>query len=153
MNLLWLVICWPLLCVLAQPPPAPLLADQHAALMSVYDGLGSSLVERTYVCRCADAVIIFVFFFIWAGCNDTAVCPRFNASSNCPGLGLNLRLNCTGGKVTMLYVLGSCSQASVVASDVIFMCSPPRDLPFQALTGSIPSTIGQLSALTYLYAV
>jgi hypothetical protein len=95
MNAFWLLaICWSH-CVLTQP----LEAAQHSALMSVYDGLGSSHVDDEVKSFC----IHFLFFaFFRAGCNAT-VCPRFNASSNCTGTGLI----CSGGKVTQLCVLAS----------------------------------------------
>jgi hypothetical protein len=55
MNLLWLVvICWSR-CVLTQP----LESAQYTALMSVYDGLGSSLVAAN-VLRFQS----FFFFFL-----------------------------------------------------------------------------------------
>jgi hypothetical protein len=82
--------------VLAQP----LGFGQHTALMSVYDGLGSSHVDLGVLLHFQ--FFFFFFFFFRAGCNET-VCPRFNESSNCTGSGLI----CTDGNVKELCVLAS----------------------------------------------
>jgi hypothetical protein len=89
-----LVICWSH-CVLTQP----LAANQHIALMSVYDDLGLSLDDSIS----AFSLSFFFFFFLFRPGCAPEVCVRFNASSNCVGDGLI----CAAGNVTDLYVLGS----------------------------------------------
>jgi hypothetical protein len=141
-------------CVLAQP----LQADQHTALMSVYDSIGLSpcfhidmnsfhfcFVCLLGVCVCVCVCVFFFFFFFFffsKGCNTT-VCPRFTLSSECDGS----RLFCIAGRVTMLCVLES---AFLCVDLDRVIC---RSFYQIQLNGSIPSTIGQLSALTVLYIV
>jgi hypothetical protein len=74
-------------------------AAQHSALMSVYDALGASHVDD----EVKSFRIHLLFFVFRAGCIE-AVCPRFDASSNCTGSGLR----CSGGSVTQLCVLERC---------------------------------------------
>jgi hypothetical protein len=76
----------------------PLESAQHAALMSVYDGLGSSAL-REHLPTGAHAFFCCAF----SGCNLTA-CPRFSSSSNCNGS----QLICVGGKVT--HLCGCCEK-------------------------------------------
>lgn len=91
---LWLlVICWSHYAL-----TQPLDPVQYSALMNVYTGLGSLLVDIESLSH------VFGFH---AGCNGT-VCPRF-PNTSCMGL----FLNCSGGSVTYLCVSDSGSVLSL----------------------------------------
>lgn len=115
--------------VLAQP----LDVIEHAALMSVYDGLGSS-------CRFSPAWRLNLFFFVGCNAND---CPRFDVDSNCTANG---NIVCVDGKVTQMCV----RPARLV---LLSFPSPLSNLYRKFLAGTIPPSMGQLRALTYLYVV
>lgn len=70
-------------------------------------------------------------------CNNTSVCPRFSPNSPCIG-----SLKCDGGTVTEMYL---CMCLFVLPS----LCS--SFLSDEKLSGTISSSIGQLSALSRLY--
>jgi hypothetical protein len=93
-------------------------------------------VRRLHVAQ--PPVSDFFFFFFFAGCDATR-CPRFASSSTCTGAGLI----CSLGNVVHLYR----SRASTVWTLNVF---PLRALQQSGLTGTISSSIGQLSALTAL---
>jgi chromosome condensin MukBEF MukE localization factor len=76
-----------------------LKADQHAALMDVYNSIG---LNWPWQCKnlLREPDFFFFFFFI-AGCSS-AVCPRFVPSSlRCVGA----RVACFGGDVKILCIL------------------------------------------------
>jgi hypothetical protein len=141
------------------------------------------LSVRRMLMRSKSICIHFLFFVSRAGCIE-AVCPRFNASSNCIGS----RLICSGGKVTRLCVSRERCVVSLRNARLQGLVGPPfdwvdsvdywtidgthyivrvrvdyygvethasgfarRNLQSNQLTSSIPSTIGQLTALTSLY--
>lgn len=89
--------------------------------------------------RPPDVFFSCCFFLFVSGCN-TMQCPRFSAQSNCMGTGVS----CDGGKVVKLCVC-CCVAALCELCSVLF-----RLLDGFQLNGSIPSTIGELTALTFM---
>lgn len=84
-----------------------------------------------------------------AGCNATA-CPRFSPSSAC-----TTPVNCKGGNVTRLCVLGLIGLLVVVGwfvGDCVIMRHVFHHRTFIRfqLTGTVSPSIGKLTALTYM---
>jgi hypothetical protein len=130
MNAFWLlVMCWSH-CILTQP----LELAQHTALMNVYDALGSSHVMMSSCRR-------FTFCFS----------SRMQQRDSVPAIHCDVKLCWLG--VGLFWwqchaVVRSRERCVVGLSDP---CSPCRVMNGLQLTGSILSTIGQLTALAYLY--
>jgi hypothetical protein len=111
-----------------------LALQQHTALMELYTALGPQNKQTNKA---------VVDFFSFPGC-DTSTCTRFPQNQPCSGVGLE----CSGSNVVALYdaltvVCGLSDQRSVGS----WNC---RYLHDNQLTGTIPSTVGQLTALTRL---
>jgi hypothetical protein len=128
MNAFWLlVICWSH-CVLAQP----LELTQHSALMSVYNGLGSSHVD--------DEVKSFCIHFSGRLQRDNVPTIRCVVGLCWHGVALFWWQSHTDVRSFERCVIGLTNARS-----------SSRLMNRFRLTGSIPSTIGQLTALTTLY--
>lgn len=87
----------------------------------------------------------FSSLLLLPGCN-AAVCPRFASSENCTGLSLI----CSGDNVIRLCVI---SAIPLLPHSPFVFDDSHRYLNNKQLTGSIPSSIGQLAALDTLCVV
>jgi hypothetical protein len=139
--LLLLVICWSH-CVLTQP----LQDDQYIALMNVYDGLGSFPHSRSF------RILRFFFFFFFFFLQD--------ATPQCAHDSMRQRVVSARICVVLMEMSHNCAFEEEAARCLSFFASELqtrvlccRNLPKVQLTGSIPSTIGQLTALDYLYVI
>jgi hypothetical protein len=121
------------------------------------------------------------FFFFSAGCNNATVCPRFNASSSCVGSlltcsgGIVTRLCVLGSEVSASDGLtcqglvrtsidwvdsvddwtinGNHCVVRFRVDNTVSELTSLRSLATNLLTREIPSTVGQLMALTHLYFI
>lgn len=120
-------------------------SEQYNALMDVYEGMGA----RILLVPCCP--LTFFIFFSHPGCS-TLSCPRFANGSSCDPNKNNpsntTSITCINGKVTRLWV-GPPQVPVSFDSDQRFHFF--RILPNKSLNGTLPETIGQLTALNYLY--
>lgn len=86
----------------------PLQGEQSGALMSLYAGLGSSLVDINAVAHGGFFVVCFVFGSFGAGCKGNATaCPL-----DCASADSDWKFKCNGGKVTHLCEVDVCFRST-----------------------------------------
>lgn len=101
-----------------------LSAQQHMALMTIFDDLGRPLSSTLN-----DLLTFFIILFFRSGCSSSD-CPRFSASMPCPNLFIAVVL---------------CAGSNVMSLTLVRPARPPRN---QAVR--VPTVIGLLTALTSL---